>query len=79
MIRTWPIKLLDYVAQGPGNLAPIPMGFVPGGVWVMGYRGCMGYGMHFPANQLGGLKNLWGIREYGLSGLWVTRESTVYY
>ena len=43
----------------------------------MGYRGCMGYGMHFPANQLGGPKNVWGIREYGLSGLWVTRESTV--
>ena len=44
----------------------------------MGYCGCMGYGMHFPANQLGELKKLWGIREYGLSGLWVTRESTVH-
>jgi hypothetical protein len=43
----------------------------------MGYCGCMGYGMYFPANQLGGPKKLWGIREYGLSGLWVTRESTV--
>jgi hypothetical protein len=44
----------------------------------MGYCGCMGYGMYFPANQLGGPKKLWGIREYGLSGLWVTRESTVF-
>jgi hypothetical protein len=43
----------------------------------MGYRGCMGYGMHFSANRLGGPKNVWGIREYGLSELWVMRESTV--
>jgi len=43
----------------------------------MGYRGCMGYGMHFPANQLGGLKKVWGFREYGLSRLWIMRESTV--
>ena len=53
------------------------MGFTPKGVWVMGYCGCMGYGMHFSANRLGGPKNLWGIREYGLSELWVMRESTV--
>ena len=43
----------------------------------MGCRGCMGYGLHFFANQPGGPKNLWGIREYGLSGLRVKRESTV--
>ena len=56
------------------------MGFAPKGVWVMGYCGCMGYGhgMHFSANRLGGPKNLWGIREYGLSELWVMRESTVF-
>jgi hypothetical protein len=59
------------------NLVPIPMGFASGGVWVMGYCGCMGYGMHFPANQLGGPKKVWNIGEYGLSRLWVTRESTV--
>ena len=53
------------------------MGFAPGGVWVMGYRGCMAYEVHFPANQLGGPKKVWGMREYGLSGLWVMRESTV--
>jgi len=35
-----------------------PMSFAPGGVWVMGYRGCMAYGMHFPANQLGGPKKV---------------------
>jgi len=51
-------------------------------VWIIGYRGCMGYGMHFPENQLGGLKRVWGIRvwgirEYGLSRPWITRESTV--
>jgi len=43
------------------------MGFAFGGVWVMGYCGIMGYG----------IKILWDIRGYGLSGLWVKRESTV--
>jgi hypothetical protein len=43
----------------------------------MGYQRVMGYGSKSPAYQLGGLKNLWGIREYGLSGLWVKRASTV--
>jgi hypothetical protein len=48
------------------------------GTMDMSYRGCMGYGMHFPANQFGGLKKVWGIREYRLStGLWITRESTL--
>lgn len=53
------------------------MGFVLEGVWLMGYCGCMGCGMHFPANQVGGLKKVWGIGEYGLPRLWVMRESTV--
>ena len=44
----------------------------------MGYRGCMGYGLHFSANQLGRPKKVWGIREYGLPRLWVKRESTVH-
>ena len=44
----------------------------------MGYCGCMGYGMHFSANQLGGPKKICVIREYGLSELCVMRESTVY-
>ena len=43
----------------------------------MGYRGCMGYEV-FPANQFGGLKNVWNLREYGVCEPWVTRESTVY-
>ena len=30
-----------------------------------------------PANQLGGLKNVWNLREYGVCEPWVTRESTV--
>ena len=37
----------------------------------------MGYGCKFPANELGKSKNLWVVREYGLYGVWVTRELTV--
>jgi hypothetical protein len=37
----------------------------------------MGYGLVFPANQLGNSKILWGIREYGSIGVWVKRVSTV--
>jgi len=40
------------------------------------WRG-MGYEVIFPANQLGGLKNVWDLREYVLCEPWVTRESTV--
>ena len=46
-------------------------------VCVMPYWGCMGYGMHFSANQLGGPKKVCVIREYALSELCVMRESTV--
>jgi len=53
------------------------MGFGSWGVWSIGFRGCMGYGLGFPAYQVGNKKNLWDIREYGLSELWVKRESTV--
>ena len=53
------------------------MGFGLGGVWGMGYCGPMGYGMQFPANQLGGWLELWDLRGYGLSGIWVKRGSTV--
>ncbi|PBK93844.1 hypothetical protein ARMGADRAFT_1029721 [Armillaria gallica] len=41
------------------------------GLWVMGY------GINFPANEVGGSKNLWGMGEYGLRGIWVMREATV--
>ena len=34
------------------------MGFSSGGVWVTGYGRPMGYGMHFPAHQVGGLAEL---------------------
>ncbi|KAF8801774.1 hypothetical protein BYT27DRAFT_7114077, partial [Phlegmacium glaucopus] len=47
------------------------------GVWVMGYCGPMGYRLQFPAHQCGGLKNVWGIRGYGLCQAWVKRGSTV--
>jgi hypothetical protein len=53
------------------------MGFGSGGVWGMGYGRFMGYAMHFPANQLGGPKMLWGLRGYGFSEVWVKRGSTV--
>ncbi|KAF8971861.1 hypothetical protein BDZ97DRAFT_1150156 [Flammula alnicola] len=53
------------------------MGFGRGGVWIMGYRGLMGYGLKIPAHRLGGPKNLWDIRGYGLSKAWVMRGSTV--
>jgi hypothetical protein len=38
----------------------------------------MGYGMFFPAHQVGGQPELWDIRSYGVSGVWVKRSSTVY-
>ena len=44
----------------------------------MDYCGFMGYGIHFSANQLGGPKKVWGIREYKLLELWVKRELTVF-
>ena len=43
----------------------------------MGYCGPMGYGMQFPANQVGGSLELWDIRGYGFSGVWVMRGPTV--
>ena len=46
-------------------------------VWVTGYEGVMGFEAKIPANQLGRPKILWVMREYGLTGLWVKRESTV--
>ena len=52
-------SLVSIYSQIVGNKAPISMGFVSRGVWVMGYLGCLGYEAFFPANQLGGLKNLW--------------------
>ena len=54
------------------------MGFSGRGVWVMGYGRPMGYGMHFPAHQLGGLILLWDITGYGFSWVWVITGSTVY-
>ena len=53
------------------------MGFSGGGLWVMGYGRPMGYGMHFPAHQLGGLILLWDITGYGFSRVWVITGSTV--
>ncbi|KAF8811548.1 hypothetical protein BYT27DRAFT_7221402 [Phlegmacium glaucopus] len=55
-----------------------PMGFSSRGVWVMGYGRPMGYVMHFPAHQVGGLAELWDITGYGFSQVWVITGSTVH-
>ena len=47
------------------------------GLWVMGYGlWVMGYGYKIPTYQHGKSKNIWVMREYGLSRVWVMREST---
>ena len=45
----------------------------------MGYGlyGPMGFSIEVPAHQVGGPENLWGIKGYGLSGVWDMRVSTV--
>ena len=43
----------------------------------MEYQGVMGYTIKFTANQVGSVKNVWPMREYGYIELWVKRESTV--
>jgi len=53
------------------------MGFACRRAWVMGYCRPMGYGMQFPAYQVGGQVRLWVIRGYGLTEVWVMRGSTV--
>ncbi|KAF8814357.1 hypothetical protein BYT27DRAFT_7014425, partial [Phlegmacium glaucopus] len=55
-----------------------PMGFAHRRVWIMGYCGPMGYGIQFPANQVGGQPELWDIRGYGFREVWVKRGSTVF-
>jgi len=37
----------------------------------------MGYGLHFPAHQVGGPAELWDITGYGFSQVWVKTGSTV--
>jgi len=55
----------------PGKPQGSPWHSLTRGLWVMGY------GMHFPAHQVGGQLELWDIRGYGLSGLWVMTGPTV--
>ena len=43
----------------------------------MEHEGYMGFYVKITVHQLGGPKNLWDMRGYGLSGVWVTRGSTV--
>ena len=53
------------------------MGFFGQGVWIIGYRRLMGYGMGIPAYQSRRITPLWGFGGYGLFTLWVMRGSTV--
>ena len=53
------------------------MGFAHKGLWGMAYHRFMGYGMQFPANQVGGSIRLWDITGYGLCQVWVKAGSTV--
>ena len=43
----------------------------------MGNERVMGFLHTYPAYQVGNRKNIWDLREYGLSEVWVKRESTV--
>ena len=45
----------------------------------MGYEGCMGFLHTYPTYHVGNEKNLWDLRGYGLSGVWVKRGSAVLY
>ena len=53
------------------------MGFSHKGLWGMAYHRFMGYGVQFPANQVGGSIRLWDITGYGLCQVWVKAGSTV--
>ena len=50
---------------------------LPRKLWVMGYKGFMGYVVDFPAYQLGRWDFLWVMGGYGLREVWVIRVSTV--
>ena len=52
-------------------------GFLPARGMGYGVLEAMGYGLNFPANQLGGRDFLWGITGYGVSHIWVIAGSTV--
>jgi hypothetical protein len=43
----------------------------------MGYEGCMGFLSTYPIYHVGNKKNLWDLRGYGLSGVWVKRGLTI--
>ena len=52
---------------------------LPRKLWVMGYKGFMGYVGDFPASQLGRWDFLWVMGGYGLREVWVIRVPTVVY
>ncbi|KAF8816399.1 hypothetical protein BYT27DRAFT_7031300, partial [Phlegmacium glaucopus] len=67
--QSWPVSSNDEIVfilvNFKPNMVGKPMGFAYRMVWVMGYCGPMGYGMQFPANEVGGQPELWDIRGYG--------------
>jgi len=70
------VRDMDYIIKVPylAITSLLPMGYPPKkwyGLWVMGY------GYKFPAYRHGKSKKVWVMREYGLSRVWVLRESTV--
>jgi len=58
-----------YITKNDGFCLENAMGY--------GISESMGYGLEFPTYWHGSSKILWGMREYGLSGVWVIRVSTV--
>ena len=50
---------------------------LPRKLWVMGYKGFMGYVGDFPASQLGRWASLWVMGGYGFRQVWVITVSTV--
>ena len=50
---------------------------LPRKLWVMGYKGFMGYVVDFPASQLGRWDFLYVMGGYRLREVWVIRVSTV--
>ncbi|KAJ7161332.1 hypothetical protein C8R43DRAFT_947562 [Mycena crocata] len=46
-------------------------------LWIMGICGRMGFATIFPAHRHGYIKKSWVLRDYGFSGVWVTRGLTV--
>jgi len=54
------------------------MGYAGKNICVIGYQRVMGFRTHLGGDQLGSSPIVWVIGEYGLSGVWVIGDLTVY-